>query len=440
MVDSLLSAERRRVAFVTLGCAKNEVDTEQMRRRVIQAGYLVDEDPACADAVIVNTCSFIQAATEESIEAIFDAANLPRMASGDAKLIVAGCMPARYGAELEGELVEAAAFVPCSKEDDIAAVLDGLLGGALPPGSSEPYAAAGASAPTRTAAYVKISDGCDRFCSYCAIPYIRGRYRSFPFDAVRGEVAEHVAAGVREISLIAQDTGRWGADFDEPSSLARLVSALAEEFPDTWFRVMYLQPEGVTDEYLEAVASHPNICRYFDIPMQHVDPGILRAMNRTGSKEEFLALRDRIRAAMPDAALRTTLIAGFPGEDDALFDELCAFVEECDFDYIGVFAYSREEGTRAFGLPGQVDEDEKADRAQRLRDLADAVCTARIASRIGCEMDVLVEGREEDGQLFGRAMCQAPEVDGVTYLAEGEAGQVRRVRIEDTLLYEMEGA
>lgn len=435
---------RKSVAFVTLGCAKNEVDTEHMRERVADAGYALADDPADADAIVVNTCSFIQAATEESLEAVFEAADLPNVASGRAALVVAGCMPARYGADLEAELVEAGAFVPCSREDDIALVLAETIGkadgeGAAPCAASS--AVEGSSAPRGpVSAYVKISDGCDRFCSYCTIPFIRGRYRSFPLDDVRAEVRKQVDRGVREIVLIAQDTGRWGADFPEPSTLAALVSTLAEEHPSTWFRLMYIQPEGLTDELLEAVASHVNVCDYFDIPLQHVDADILRAMNRTGSRADFEALAARVRRRMPDAALRTTLIAGFPGETDEQFEELCSFVEDADFDYIGVFPYSREEGTRAHDLPNQVDEDEKADRAQRLRDLADAVCAPRIAARVGRELDVLVEGREEDGQLFGRAMCQAPEVDGVTYLEAGEVGDIVRVRVEDTLLYEMEGA
>ena len=455
--------ESPRVAFVTLGCAKNEVDTEHMRTQLISAGFMIEDDPACADAVVVNTCSFIQSATEESLEAIFDVAGLANIAAG-APLIVAGCMPARYGDDLADELVEAQAFVPCSREDDIALVLAKALGRQLehralscsprsvtPSSESAPVIPDGAFPDAQTDdfswaahrrapfAYVKISDGCDRFCSYCTIPFIRGRYHSFPFAHVREEVAAHAAAGTREIVLIAQDTGRWGEDFDDASSLAELVSALAEEFPDVWFRVLYLQPEGVTDDYLEAVASHANVCPYFDIPLQHVDAGILRAMNRTGSREEFRSLVEHVLSRVPDATLRTTLIAGFPGETDEQFEELCAFVEEGLFDYVGVFPFSREEGTRAFDLPGQVDEDEKADRAQRLRDLADTVCCPRIAARVGREMDVLVEGVEEDGQLFGRAMCQAPEVDGVTYLAAGEAGDIRRVVITDTLLYEMEG-
>ena len=284
-------------------------------------------------------------------------------------------------------------------------------------------AARACSGQGAVSAYVKISDGCDRFCSYCTIPLIRGRYRSFPLADVCAEVDAHVARGVREIVLVAQDTGRWGTDFDAPSSLAALLSALAERHPRTWFRVMYVQPEGVDDALLDAVAAHANVCPYFDVPLQHVDPELLSAMNRRGSRAEFEDLARRIRERVPGAVLRTTLIAGFPGETEEQFQSLCDFVEDAPFDYVGVFAYSREEGTRAFGLPGQLDEDEKAERAQRLRDVADAACLPRIAARVGREMDVLVEGREEDGQLFGRAMCQAPEVDGVVYLDAGEVGR-----------------
>lgn len=435
---------RRHVAFVTLGCAKNEVDTAHMRARVAEAGYLLTDDPAKAHAVVVNTCSFIQAATEESIEAIFEACDLPNIASGQARLIVAGCMPARYGEALADELVEAGAFVPCSHEQDIAHVLEDVIGSPfLEPPSEKQAASPLAIPPVRAAGvstYVKISDGCDRFCSYCTIPFIRGRYHSFPLDDICAEIDELVACGTQEIVFIAQDTGRWGTDLEQPSSLAELVSVAAQAHPHTWFRIMYLQPSELTDALLDAVATHDNVCNYFDIPLQHVDAGILRAMNRSGSEEEFTALIRRVRTRIPDATLRTTLIAGFPGETDELFEDLCAFVEQADLDYIGVFAYSREEGTRAHGLPDQVDDDEKADRAQRLRDLADAVCVPRVAARVGTTLDVLIEGREEDGQLFGRAMCQAPEVDGVTYVEAGEIGEIRSVSIEGALLYEMEGA
>ena len=428
-----------RVCFITLGCAKNEVDTADMKKKVLGAGFALEDDPASADAVVVNTCSFIQAATEESLETIFDVAGLENFQRGDAKLIVAGCMPARYGDDLADELTEATEFVPCSKEDDIAAILRSILGTEERAEGEAETAARAADLGSQPSAYVKISDGCDRFCSYCTIPYIRGRYRSFPLDEIMADIAEQVEAGAREIVFIAQDTGRWGDDFDEPATLAQLMAAAAEAYPDVWFRVMYIQPEGVTDELLDCVAAHDNIASYFDVPLQHSDERILRAMNRRGSRAEYEALVARVRERVPGAIVRTTLIAGFPGETEEQFDDLCSFVEEADLDYVGVFPYSQEEGTRAARMDAQLDEDVKQERAQTLRDVADAVSTARVAARVGQEMDVLVLGCEEDGQLFGRAQCQAPEVDGVVYVNAGEPGDVVRCRIVDTLLYEMEG-
>lgn len=429
----------KRVALVTLGCAKNEVDSAHMRERMVNAGYRMVEDPSNAHAVIVNTCSFIQAATEESLDTIFELAGMPNIEEGGSKLVVAGCMPARYGVELESELTEAHAFVPCSKEDDIVSVLDELLLSDQNDLASERSEENDVAPCNLVSAYVKISDGCDRFCSYCTIPYIRGRYHSFSYEEITKEVDARLGDGAREIVLIAQDTGRWGADFENPSSLACLLASLAERYPDIWFRVLYIQPEGVTEELLDAIAAHTNICPYFDIPLQHVSERILRAMNRRGSRERFTHLIDRILEKIPHATLRTTLIAGFPGETEEEFEELCDFVEDSPFHYVGTFAYSQEEGTKAAELPDQLDEESKAERTQRLRDLADAVCTARIAERIGSTMEVLVEGCEEDGQLYGRAMCQAPEVDGVVYLSKGEPGSLVSVRIVDTLLYEMEG-
>lgn len=434
---------RRSVSFVTMGCAKNEVDSQDMARLLQAGGYLIAEEPEAADVVIVNTCSFIQAATEESIEAVLETAGLESVASGRARLLVAGCMPARYGADLASALPEANRFVPCAEESSIVEIVDALFDGAGEPAGKPVFPnAVGEDAPKddgRVSCYVKISDGCDRFCAYCTIPSIRGRYRSFTAEQVFADVGREVEAGVREIVLIAQDTGRWGADFEEPSSLAELVGSLAEQWPDIWFRIMYIQPEGVTDELIDAVAAHDNICSYFDIPFQHASGRVLRSMNRSGSSATHLELIERIRSKVPDAALRTTLIAGFPGETDDDFDELCDFVEEAQLDYVGVFPYSREEGTRAYDLPDQVDDDEKMERAQAIRDLADAISFAKIAERVGREVNVLVCGVEEDGHLFGRAQCQAPDVDGGTFLDEGEIGDIVRVRVTDTLTYEMEG-
>ncbi|MBR3690036.1 MAG: 30S ribosomal protein S12 methylthiotransferase RimO [Eggerthellaceae bacterium] len=425
--------------IVTLGCAKNEVDSAHMRSRLIEAGYTLEDDPSVADAIIVNTCSFIQSATEESIDLILELADLDSVGHGNCHIVVAGCMPARYGKDLESELSEVRAFVPCSREDDIAQVLDQLFFDSASERNSACSREDVHAHQDGVFAYVKISDGCDRWCSYCTIPLIRGPYHSFSYEAIRKQVSAHVQAGKSEIVLIAQDTGRWGLDFGNPCSLAWLLEMLSEEFANVWFRVLYLEPEGVTDELLEVMASHENICNYLDIPLQHVDADILKSMNRHGSRQEFEALLDRILKRIPDITLRTTLIVGFPGESEEQFEDLCDFVESSPFTYIGAFAYSPEEGTRAYDMPDQVDEDEKADRLQQIRDIADAVCTARVAERVGKRMTVLVEGCEEDGQLYGRTQSQAPEVDGVTYLEWGVPGQFEDVLICDTLMYEMEG-
>ena len=409
-----------------------------MRRQTLAAGFSLVDDPLNADAIVVNTCSFIEAATEESLEAIFDMAEIERPDGVSVPIVVAGCMPARYGSELEDELSEAVAFVPCSKEDDITELLGRILDIDRAKLALSIDAASGSELKPTPSAYVKISDGCDRFCSFCTIPLIRGRYHSFSYEEIAQEVDRLVAAGTKEIVLIAQDTGRWGDDFEEPSTLASLIGRLAVMFSDTWFRVMYIQPAGVTDELLDTIAAHENVCSYLDIPLQHVQPQILHAMNRTGSRKAFEELLGRIRSRIPDVTLRTTLIAGFPGESDEDFESLCDFIEGAGFDYVGVFPYSREDGTRAASMDHQIDEAVKLERAQMLRDIADSVCTARVAERIGSTCEVLVLGREEDGQLFGRARCQAPDVDGVVYLEEGEPGSIVTVTIADTLLYEME--
>ena len=423
-------------AFVTMGCAKNEVDSAHMAKNLSAAGYRIVDDPEEADAVIVNTCSFIQTATEESIDAILEVAGYPSIASGASKLIVAGCMPSRYGSDLEAEIPEVSRFVKCDDESKIVEIAQDLFG---PLTSTEiPFSSLSTVRSHLVSAYVKISDGCDRFCSYCTIPYIRGRYHSFPEGEIIAEVGELVGSGAREITLIAQDTGRWGDDLENPSSLAELVSTVAERFPHTWFRVMYIQPEGITEELIDAVARHDNVCNYFDIPFQHVDSEILAAMNRRGSREEFESLICALRERIPDVTLRTTLIVGYPGETEEMFEELCDFVENADLDYVGIFPYSREDGTRADRQEGHLDEDVKFERFQTLRDIADEVCTARLQLKVGKKFEVLVCGEEEDGQLFGRAMFQAPDVDGITFIPSGEMGEFVEVEAVDSFLYDVE--
>lgn len=450
----LTGSQPPHVSIITLGCAKNEVDSRAMAQALRIRGYAVDmtDDPSeGTDAIIVNTCSFIQSATEQSIDEVLATLSLPWVKERSIPLIVAGCMPARYGEELSDALPEIPSFLPCADEDSVVEVVQGLIG--------EPETLGNPSTIERTEdvcplaggdksiddadqgcfAYVKISDGCDRWCSYCTIPRIRGPYHSYPFDTISEEVQRLIQTGKKEIVLIAQDSGRWGTDLEEVRSLAWLLATLATNYPDVWFRVMYLQPEGVTDELLATMAAHDNICNYLDIPLQHIESSLLAAMNRIGSPDAVHALLDRIRERIPGITLRTTLIAGFPGETEEDFAQLLSFVEEGLFDYVGVFPYSQEEGTRAATLPSQIEEDEKLWRAQQLREAADAASASRIKERIGSVRSVLIEGVEEDGQLYGRCQDQAPDVDGVTFLDRGEVGHIVPILIDDTLYYDMEG-
>lgn len=422
----------KRIAFLTLGCAKNEQDSAQMQQDLVRAGYEICSLDEPCDAIVVNTCAFIQPAIEESIDTILDVSSTEAVRSGSTKLVVSGCMPARFGADLEVELTEADRFVPCAEEDAIVEVMDGLL---QHDSSLTQQSVSFTYAPSE---YVKISDGCSRHCSFCTIPLIRGPYHSFPFEQIKCDVEEKINGGAKEIVFIAQDSGIWGLDLAPRETLASLLDRIADAFPDTWFRVMYLQPAGLTDELVEVMAARPNVCSYLDIPLQHCDSDILSSMNRRGSRAEYEALVRRLRDRIPDITLRTTLIVGYPGETDEQFEDLCDFVAETAFDYVGIFAYSPEDGTPAAELPDQIDEETKQDRLQTLRDIADAVSSQRISGRVGTSCDVLVLGAEEDGQLFGRTQAQAPDVDGVTYIDGCEVGEMVPATISDTLLYEME--
>lgn len=428
-----------------MGCPKNEVDTNRMKTLVAQTSYELCEKSDEADVLVVNTCSFLTEAVEESLAVIFDILNDEGFIARDAKLIVTGCMPARFGEELSVSLYEASGFLPASQEDEIVSLIEQLTGVPSGAGLSD---AGPADNALRTAeevfSYVKISDGCDRFCSYCTIPFIRGRYYSRPFVEIEKEIAVLTSQGVKEIILIGQDTGIWGSDFPEKSTLAELLKTLAKTYPDTWFRVMYLQPEGLTNELLDVFATMPNVCKYLDIPLQHANPRILKEMNRSGSGEEFLEMLNRLRERVPGIALRTTLIAGFPSETRAEAHELSTFLQDAQLDYAGVFPYSQEEGTRAGSRTDQVPLRTRRARAQRFRDLSDEIGFKRAQGRVGEIVDVLVEGYENDGdkvELVGRMMTQAPEIDGVVHIdvASARIGDIVKVKLIDSFCYEYDG-
>jgi len=421
------------IAFVTLGCPKNEVDSDRMAALVAASAYRLVADPAEADIVVLNTCSFIQAATEESIGETFSLVNEWRPLRPGRKLIVAGCIVSRYGADLAEALPEPDAFLPVADEDSLLSLLEQLTG--------VPASASASSGRTHQgpAAYLKISEGCDRRCSYCAIPAIRGSFVSSDPDDLVAEARFLIDGGARELVLVGQDVASYGADRPDFGDLAALLERLDALDGDFRLRLMYLQPDRVSDRLLTTIAASKRVCHYLDIPFQHAAGRVLRAMGRPGAAAEYLALLARIRAVLPDVTLRTTVMAGFPGETDDDVAELESFLTEAGFDYAGVFAYSPEEGTVAAGLEDHLPDDVREERAQRLRDRADILGFARARSRVGSVQQVLVLGTE-DGELYGRTCGQAPDVDGLTML-DGDApiGELVRVRITDAVGYDLVG-
>ncbi len=424
------------ISFITLGCPKNEVDTDRMRAAVAASSFIVVDDHEDADIVVVNTCSFIQDATEESVGTVLDIAAQWLPEREGRQIVVAGCMPARYGDDLSDAMPEVAAFVPVAEEVALVEVLERITGvRAAPRGSTSPKRTA--SGPS---AYLQISDGCHRSCAYCTIPTIRGPYVSRLLPAIVDEARELVALGAREIVLIGQDITAYGRDLEGTDTLADVVRAVSEVPGVDWLRLMYVQPDGITDDLLSAMAECPNVCHYLDIPLQHAAKPVLRAMRRAGDSADFLALIARIRRALPDVVLRTTLIAGFPGETTADVRELQRFLTEAAFDYVGVFVYSPEDGTAAAKMDGQIPVRTRRARAQRLRDLADEIGIERAAARVGMTVEVLVEGIDPDEDVvIGRWRGQAPEIDGLVLLDKGETGQIVNVTIVDSLGYDLEG-
>lgn len=436
-----------KLLYITLGCAKNEVDTDRMRSLLTAAGYGEVGDTAEADAVLINTCSFLASATSESIECTLGLAD--EVASGvrNAPIIMCGCVPSRYGDDLPSELPEVSAFVRTDEEDSIVSVVDGVLG-------VDRDVPAFIPSVKRTVegsvAYLKISDGCNRFCSFCAIPYIRGRYRSRSAESVLAEARELLEGGVRELVLIGQDTGIWGRDISEEVAGPHTLAGLLREVADAarpfgaWVRVLYLQPEGMTDELIATIRDVPEVLPYIDMPVQHCSARVLKAMNRSGSAVEFEELFTRLRREIPGMVIRSTSLVGFPTETDEEFEELLAFMDRVGFDYTSVFAYSREDGTAAARMDGQIDEETKIERAQAAQDLAESLGFAATAAHVGQRARVIVDGIEEteDGpELIGHAWFQAPDSDGAVHLdvTEARVGDIVEVEFTDSFCYELIG-
>ena len=432
-----------RFLIVTLGCAKNEVDSDRMRALLLAAGFEETTDTDDADVAIVNTCSFLASATEESVEATLELAEERAAGVRACPIVMCGCVPSRYGDALADELPEVAAFVRAEDEDGIVDVVRDVLGIRGDERGEKPELLRTIEG---TSAFVKISEGCDRFCTFCAIPYIRGRYHSRPADEVVSEVRSLMEGGVREVVLIGQDTGVWGCDLGEGETLAALLRRVAEAVRPYggWVRVLYLQPEGMTDELIATIRDVPEVLPYIDIPIQHCSARVLKAMGRSGSPEELHALFARLRSEIPGMVLRTTGMAGFPGETDDEADELYEFIAEEAFDYCSVFAYSQEDGTAAARMDGQVEEGVKLERTQRLIDLTEQLGFAATAAHVGERVRVIVDGVEqtEDGvELIGHAWFQAPDSDGAVHIPYGEAavGDIVTVDLVDSFCYELVG-
>lgn len=445
-MSTTASAEDPRILYITLGCAKNEVDTDRMRSLLGRAGYAETHEVTDADLALINTCSFLASATSESIETTLQ---LAEEATDEGvrglPIVMCGCVPSRYGAELPEELPEVSAFVKADEEDGIVSVVSKVLGREVL--REGPAIDAGALRTIEGAsAYVKISEGCDRFCAFCAIPYIRGRYHSRPVEEILEEVRHLMEGGVREVVLIGQDTGIWGSDFEGKKTLAWLLRQVAEAVRPYhgWIRVLYLQPEGMTDELIATIRDTPEVLPYIDIPIQHCSERILARMGRSGSEPELRELFARLRREIPGMVLRTTGMAGFPGETDEEAEELLDFLKDEEFDYTSVFAYSPEEGTRAAEMEDQVPEDVKMERTQRLIDLAEEMGFSATAKHIGETVDVIVDGIEEGDsgpELIGHAWFQAPDSDGAVHIESGEAsvGDIVRVKLVDSFCYELVG-
>lgn len=442
--------DKKNILFVTLGCAKNEVDTDRMRALLFAQGFSEVDTPDEADIVLINTCSFLASATEESIETTLQIAEETSHGVRSLPIVMCGCVPSRYGSKLPDQLPEVAAFVRADEEDGIVDVVSEVLGIERTPQSV--IAAHGMLRTVEGAsAYVKISDGCDRFCAFCAIPYIRGHYQSRPADEILSEVSSLMEGGVREIILIGQDTGIWGNDIAETNTgevptlawLMRQVARVVRPY-NGWVRVLYLQPEGMTDELISTIRDTPECLPYIDIPIQHCSERVLARMGRSGSASELRSLFDRLRREIPGMVLRTTGMCGFPGETEEESDELYDFIQEQEFDYTSVFTYSPEEGTAGASMPNQVPDEIKMERTQRLIDLVEELGFAGTARHVGERCEVIIDGVEdtdEGFELIGHAWFQAPDCDGAVHIANGEArvGDIVLCDLVDSFCYEIIG-
>ena len=441
------------ILFVSLGCDKNLVDTEVMLGLLAKKGHQMIDDETQADIVIVNTCCFIHDAKEESIQTILDMAQLKETAALK-KLIVTGCLAQRYKEEILEEIPEVDAVLGTTSYDEIAEVIDGLF-------SDSPMERADARMIMKDVdylpetqkgrlvttgghfAYLKIAEGCDKHCTYCIIPKIRGNFRSVPMEELIDEAKELADQGVKELILVAQETTLYGKDIYGEKSLPRLLKALCKIQGLRWIRILYCYPEEITDELIQVIKEEPKICHYLDLPIQHASDAILKRMGRKTSKEQLISIIGKLREEIPDITLRTTLITGFPGETDEQHEELMDFVDQMEFERLGVFTYSPEEDTPAAEMPDQISEEIKQDRQAELMELQQDIVFDRNEDLIGEEMLVMIEGKVADENAYvGRTYRDAPNVDGLIFVNTDEelvSGDFAKVKVTGAMDYDLIG-
>lgn len=414
-----------KVGIVSLGCAKNQVDAEMLLFTLKNKGFTIVNDPADADAVIVNTCGFIDSAKQESIDEIIELGKLKQEGTIKA-IIVTGCLAERYKNEITKQLYEVDAAIGIGANQKIADVVLEALNGKktelFPDKSLLPMEGGRVQSTPFYTAYLKVAEGCDNCCTYCAIPLIRGHFRSRQPDDVIKEAEQLAANGVKELNVIAQDTTRYGEDlFGEPY-LAKLLKRLCKIDGFKWIRVLYCYPDRVTDELIDVIAEEDKIVKYIDIPLQHCNGEVLKNMNRRGNRESLTALLNKIKLKIPNVIFRSTFITGFPGETEEQFEELADFAAEIKFQRLGCFPYSKEEDTKASLLENQIDDDIKQKRADIIMEHQQSVMAQYCESLVGSEVEVLVEGYDKLAEcFFGRTYADAPEVDGcVFFTCNGE--------------------
>jgi ribosomal protein S12 methylthiotransferase len=432
------------VGFIALGCPKNLVDSERMLAEIAQAGFVITSEPDNADVIVINTCGFIAPAKAESLEAIKNAVD--RKCSGDIKkVIVAGCLPEREGQQLFGQVDGIDAVVGLGQRDNIARIIKKTLSCGQPATYLDQQSDIIHDDRARLLitpghwVYLRISEGCNHRCSFCTIPAIRGRFRSKPRELVLAEAAELVSAGAVELNIIAQDSTSYGRDLKIKDGLAGLVSEIEKIAGLSWIRLMYLYPKGIDDKLIETIAESQKIVHYLDIPIQHVNNKILKAMHRPDTKDQLRRLIEKLRRAMPEIAMRTTVIVGFPGESDRQFTELLDFVKWVQFDALGCFKFYAESGTAAAQMPGQVPDEVKQQRLEELMLTQQKIAFAKNKNKFGSKITCLVDSVDSNELGRGRFYAQAPDIDSVCIIKKcsAKAGEFINTKVVGTKDYDL---